>query len=159
MQTLLASPLFRYLLFPLGSALLGIFIKVFTRNDKYTTFKKEDMAVGLNLMTTACITYVLVSTDRALQMVRLQADLEGALRANNANSISTIQHNMIVLSASMATAGGLIASMFIGLWAVSSIVRKWGWRSETELSPAIGIALPLVLGVLFLMVVMVSSQQ
>ncbi len=162
MKEFLASTLFRYLLFPIGSALLGIFVKVFTRNDKYTAFKKEDLAVGLQLMTSGCLMYVLMTTDRALQLTKLHNQLNDAMKvpANlNTPVIAELQNNIVKLSNEMATSGGLIAMMFLGLWAMSSIVRKWGWKSESENYPFIGIALPLVSGVLFLLVVMVRASQ
>jgi hypothetical protein len=161
MEDLLASTYFRYLLFPVGSALLGIFVKVFTRNDKYTSFKKEDLAVGLQLMTTGCLMYVLLTTDRALQLTKLNKQLNQAINTSppNQTAVSQLQAGIVVLSSEMTKSAFLITMMFIGLWAISSIVRKWGWKSETENDPVIGIALPLVFGVLFLLVVMLRATQ
>jgi len=162
MEDVLASTYFRYLFFPIGSVLLGIFVKVFTRNDKYSTFKKEDLAVGLQLMTTGCLMYVLLTTDRALQLTKLNNQLNEAINNPsplNQSAVVNLQANIALLSSEMAKSAGLITIMFIGLWAVSSIVRKWGWKSETENHPLFGIALPLVFGVLFLVVVMLRATQ
>ena len=54
MVDFLTSTVFRYLIFPIGSAILGIAVKYVTRNDRYKSFQKEDLAVGLELMLRFC---------------------------------------------------------------------------------------------------------
>jgi hypothetical protein len=73
MENFLASPFFRYALFPIGSAVLGIAVKCVTRNDRYISFRKEDLAVGLELMLTAGLMFVVLTTDRALALLETEA--------------------------------------------------------------------------------------
>jgi succinate dehydrogenase/fumarate reductase cytochrome b subunit len=64
-----------------------------------------------------------------------------------------------LLSGKIALAGWVIALMFLGLWSISTLVRKWGWQSETEMRPLAGIAIPLCLGILALIAVMAGAVQ
>jgi hypothetical protein len=45
------------------------------------------------------------------------------------------------------------------LWTTSTVVRRWGWKSETELTTGCGIAIPLVIGVLSLIAVLMGAVQ
>jgi hypothetical protein len=161
MEDFLASALFRYAIFPIGSALLGVAIKCVTRNDKYTFFRKEDMAVGIELLLTACLMFVVLTTDRAISLADTNQLLAQALKANPIDpaKVGSLQSQAQQISARIATAGWLILLMVIMLWSTSTIVRKWGWVSETELKPRIGIALPLGLGILALLAVMAGAPR
>lgn len=160
MHEFLANPVFRYGVFPLGCAVLGVLIKIVTRNDQYKAFVKEDFAVGLELMLTACLMFVLLTTDRALALMGVNARLKEALEQNppGVHLVDLLQDEVAVLSESLSTSGWTIALMFLGLWSVSTIVRKFGWSSATELKPAFGIATPLVTGVMYLVVVTASTS-
>lgn len=161
METFLASQLFRYLIFPIGSAILGVAIKVVTRNDRFSSFKQDDFAVGLDLLKTACLLYLVLTTDRAYALIHANQALASALTATPLEPprISLLQSQAAQLSDQISTAGWSTALFFIALWSVSTIVRKWGWRSEAEMSPVIGIAFPLAAGVLSLAVVMAGAVQ
>jgi len=159
MEQFLASPIFRYALFPLGSAALGVAVKCVTRNDRYTSFRKEDIAVGIELMLTACLMFVLITTDRALALLKANRRLAECLSSGNTTSATTVQTEVQHLSGRLALAGWVIALLFLGLWSVSTIVRKWGWKSETEMMPLTGIAIPLGLGILALIAVMAGAVQ
>jgi hypothetical protein len=162
MNDFLATSVFRYFIFPLASVLLGIGIKTASRNDRYVAFRKEDIAVGLELMRTACLLFVVLTTDKALALVRLSRDLNDSLVAipsPDMARVRTLQEQAQLLSAKLAGAGWMILLLFLSLWSVSTIVRKWGWRSETEMAPLLGITLPLVFGILMLVVVMAGASQ
>jgi len=161
MEEFLASPAFRYALFPIGSAALGVAVKCVTRNDRYSSFQKEDLAVGLELMLTACLLFVVFTTDRALALLeanRQLADVLGAPRID-ASQAAALQTQVQLLSGKLALAGWVISLLFLGLWSVSTMVRKWGWKSETEMTPLIGIAVPLGFGILALIAVMAGAVQ
>jgi hypothetical protein len=161
LEKFLASPYFRYALFPLGSAMLGVLVKCVTRNDRYTTFRKEDIAVGLELMLTACLMFVLLTTDRALALVDANRQLADSLKAApiDATRAAELQAQVSLLSGKIALAGWIIALMFLGLWSASTIVRKWGWESETEMRAFAGITVPLVFGISALLAVMAGAVQ
>lgn len=156
MQEFLVSDLFKYVLFPLGGAGLGILVKIVTRNDRYTTFQKEDLAVGLELMLSGSLMFVLLTTDAAVKLGGFQEQMTSALAASpqNAQLIDSLRHNIEILTNKLAVAGWTILAMFVALWSVSTIVRKWGWEDENKLKPIVGVAIPLFVGVLFLVLVM-----
>jgi hypothetical protein len=79
MEEFLAGSFFRYAVFPLGGAGLGIALKYVTRNDHYPSFRKEDMAVGLDLMLTAALTFLVLTSDRAFKLVNLNKALDSEL--------------------------------------------------------------------------------
>ncbi|MDX6528133.1 MAG: hypothetical protein QOH41_423 [Blastocatellia bacterium] len=161
METFLASPIFRYALFPVGSAILGVAVKCVTRNDRYASFRKEDMAVGLELMLTACLLFVVLTTDRALALLQANRQLARVLATTpiDSTNAAALQAQVQLLSGRLALAGWMIALLFLGLWSVSTLVRKWGWKSETEMTPLIGIAIPLGFGILALIAVMGGAVQ
>jgi hypothetical protein len=126
MEEFLTSTIFRYGIFPIGSAALGVAVRYVSRNDQYATFSKEDIAVGLQLVLTACLMLVTLTTDRALVLIQTNKALEQALAQN---PIDTIKANNLhtqarALSNQLTTAGWLIATMILGLWSISTIVRK-----------------------------------
>lgn len=161
MEQFLASPFFRYALFPVGSAVLGVAVKCVTRNDRYTSFRKEDVAVGLELMLTAGLMFVVLTTDRALALLEANRQLAQVLAASpiDAARAAALQGQVQLLSGRLALAGWVIALLFLGLWSVSTLVRKWGWKSETEMTPLVGIAIPLGFGILALIAVMAGAVQ
>lgn len=161
MEALLISPFFLYAMFPLGSALLGVAVKHATRNDQYAKFAKEDLAVGLDLMLTACLMYVLLTTNRAVALRDANAAIAKALSGNPAttSAIAELQATSLLLSSQLTMSGWLIALFFLALWSVSTVVRKWGWKSNTEMKPVVGIALPLAFGVLCLVLVAAGAVK
>jgi len=161
MEEFLGSAFFRYALFPIGSAALGVAVKCVTRNDRYTSFRKEDIAVGLELMLTACLMFVVLTTDRALALQEANRQLAQTLKAApiSPQTTATLQAQVQLLSGKLALAGWVIALMFLGLWSVSTIVRKWGWQTETDMRPVAGIAIPLGFGILALVAVMAGAVQ
>ena len=70
------------MVFPIGSIILGIAVKYVTRNDQYAKFSKEDMAVGLDLVRTALMTYLVIISDRALTIGSANRMLARALADN-----------------------------------------------------------------------------
>lgn len=160
MPDFLTNPLFRYGVFPLGCAALGVLIKIATRNDQYKAFSKEDLAVGLELMLTACLMFVLLTTDRALAISDVNAQLKETLQQTPPDSqlVTSLQLEVGALGDSLSWSGWLIAVMFLGLWSVSTVVRKFGWCSDTALKPVVGIAIPLAAGVLYLVAVVASTM-
>ena len=160
MEQFLSSDAFRYAVFPLVGAFLGIGIKHVSRNDRYAKFRKEDLAVGIELLLTACLTYVALTSDRAvalLQANKTMAEVVNAAAVDKAR-VAALHQSIQNLSAHVAMSGWVIALMFLGLWSVSSVVRLWGWKNEAELHGLIGIALPLVMGVLGLIAVMAGAR-
>lgn len=161
MEDFLAGPLFRYFLFPIGSAVLGIAVKCVTRNDRYTAFVKEDIAVGLQLMLTACLLFVIATSDKAIRLLETNRLLEQILATSPVDQVraNAFQAQAALLSGQIAFAGWVIALLLFSLWSVSTVVRKWGWKSESEMTVLAGITIPLGVGILSLIVVMAGATQ
>ena len=154
----LSSPVFRFLLFPVGSAVLGVGIKYVTRNDNYAKFQKEDLAVGLELLLTACLMFLALTSDRSLQIASVNQGLAAALASRDVPRAQELQLKASILSQELAASGWVLLIMFLGLWSVSTLVRKLGWQSKDAMRPLLGIALPLVVGILALIAVMASAS-
>jgi hypothetical protein len=112
-------------------------------------------------MLTACLMFVVLTTDRALVLLDANRQLAETLRAIpiDGTRANSLQGQVQLLSGKIALAGWVIALMFLGLWSVSTLVRKWGWQAETEMRPLAGIAIPLCLGILALIAVMAGAAQ
>lgn len=80
MVEFLTNPLFKFGILPIGSAMLGVAVKYASRNDQYAKFKKEDIAVGLDLALTACLMFVVLTTDKAVQLISANNALSAILK-------------------------------------------------------------------------------
>ena len=112
-------------------------------------------------MLTAGLMFVVLTTDRALALLDANRELADVLAATPFDSAKAaiLQGQVQLLSGRLALAGWLIALLFFGLWSVSTVIRKWGWKSETEMTPVVGIAIPLGFGILALVAVMSGAVQ
>ena len=136
----LASPLFRNILFPALGVWCGILVRWLSRNDKHK-FKKEDLAVGFDIMLLACLIFTLNVSDcaRLLCAPTHQPNVSEQIK-----SLSNIYYFI-----------GLV----IGLILTSTLVRKIGWRKEDDLHPFWGIGLPLAVGAFWLYLVVVLGAH
>ncbi len=141
--------------------MLGVAVKYASRNDQYSKFRKEDIAVGLDLALTACLMFVVLTTDKAVQLISTNKELSNMLlqKPVNVQALTEIQAKAQLLSSQVASSGWLIAIMFLGLGFLSTLVRKFGWESETEMKPAVGIAIPLLFGIIAIIAVMAGAAQ
>jgi len=131
--TILGTTYFLQFGVPLITVCLSIFIKYVTRNDKHTGFRKEDTAVGLDLAVTALLIFITGS-----------AQLARTLPASNPPQI---------LVAKLASVPWILMAYLIGIWGVSTIIRKLGWESNDKLKMFWGIILPNVFGLFTLLFV------
>lgn len=159
MEKFLVLPLFKYAILPIGTAILGILLKYISRNDQFAKFRKEDLAVGLDLALTACLMFVVLTTERAINLIKTNDALSNCLKKQPINPIiaNNLQVQAQKLSSQFATSGWLIVLMFIGLFGLSTIVRKWGWQSAVEMKPIIGITIPLTIGITYIIFVMIAA--
>ena len=161
MVEFLTNPFFKFGILPIGSAMLGVGLKYVSRNDQYAKFRKEDMAVGLDLALTACLMFVVLTTDKAVQLISTNNALSVMLKqkAVDVTAFAEIQAKAQLLSGQIASSGWLIFIMFLGLGILSNFVRKFGWESETEMKPIFGIAIPLIFGIIAIIGVMSGATQ
>jgi uncharacterized membrane protein YgcG len=134
MITILGSPYFLDFCIPLITVALSIFLKYVTRNDQHRAFRKEDLAVGLDVAATALILFITDSVSVAAAFVK---SAQPTVTADN----------------KLVTAPWVIAAFVIGIWGVSTIVRKVGWKSEDELTLLWGIVVPNIYGIAVLIFV------
>jgi hypothetical protein len=161
MVEFLSNPIFKFGILPIGSAMLGVAVKYASRNDQYAKFKKEDIAVGLDLALTACLMFVVLTTDKAVQLISTNKALSAMIKQKplDVTALAEIQAKAQLLSGQIASSGWLIAIMFVGLGFLSTLVRKFGWESETEMKPVVGIAIPLIFGIIAVIGVMAGASQ
>ena len=110
MIEILSSTYFKYLIVPLLTTFLVIFIKSVSRNDRYKFFKKEDFAFGLEMGVTAILLLMGNSVTIAQQSI--------------SNPLLAVPVNEKLL-----TIGWITPVLIFGLWGLSTIVRRLGWES------------------------------
>lgn len=108
-------------------------MKFVTRNDNHKSFKWEDLAVGLDLSVTALLIFMTAGSKLATQLAANPSDAG--------------------LQSKLAGIPWIIAAFVIGIWGVSTLVRKAGWKGEEELKPLWGIVIPDIFGVASLLFV------
>ena len=130
MNALLAHSWFLHFGVPLITVLLGIYLKFVTRSDFHTPFKWEDLAVGPEISITALIIFITGSVSIANEAVTT-AD----------PAIKTL------LEQKLMSMPWLLLAFVLGIWGMSTLVRKIGWKSESELRVFWGIIVPDVFGI------------
>jgi hypothetical protein len=133
MEKFLASPYFKYFFVPLITSFLCIFVKWVSRNDRFISFRKEDLAVGLELTVASIIIFITDSVNLADTLVN--------------------KHGDQILQEKYVTIPWIILAFIVGLWGISTIVRKWGWKNENDLNIFCGIIAPNMFGIISLIFV------
>jgi Kef-type K+ transport system membrane component KefB len=118
----LGHPFFLQFCVPVIAVGLSVFLKYVTRRDGHTSFRKEDMAVGMDLAVAAILLFVTASSTIAQQLIKEPK-------------------NQVLLDKSQAVPW-VLAAFIIGIWAVSTIVRKLGWEADDKLKVFWGIIAP-----------------
>lgn len=129
----LGEPYFLQFGVPLITVCLSIFIKFVTRNDQHRGFKKEDLAVGLDLALTALLIFITSSAHLARHM-----------------PVTNPPQKMLDQIASVPW---IIMAFIVGIWGISTLVRKLGWEDDDKLKIFWGIVLPDVFGIFTLIFV------
>ncbi len=130
---IIGDPFFIQFVVPLITVALSVFLKFVTRNDQHVSFQKEDLAFGIDLSITALLIFV-VSSSSIVKLSLAQGAPQNII--DKANAIPWI-----------------LLSVFLGIWAVSTIVRKLGWEQDGKLHIFWGISLPNVFGIIVLLFV------
>lgn len=134
MVRFMAATYFLHFTVPLISVIISIFVKYVTKNDNYARFRKEDLAIGLELASIALI--ILVTDCAAAAAIIVQ---------QSAPNIS-LNHKIL-------TGPWIILLFAFGIWGISTIVRKKGWEDQDNLRLFWGILLPDLYGLLTLLFV------
>lgn len=132
-MTLFGHPYFLEFFVPLIAVGASVFLKFVTRNDVNKCFKKEDLAVGLDLSVTALLIFLAASSSMAQELAKNPADK--------------------ALLAKASSVPWILAGFLVGIWGTSTVVRKLGWLGDEKLHSFWGILVPDVFGLVLLLVV------
>ena len=133
-MNILAHKYFLQFCVPLIAVAVSVFLKYVTRNDTYNRdFKKEDLAVGLDLAVTALLIFMAAGSKIARELATNPVDQK-------------------LIDKSMG-APWILGAFILGIWAFSTLVRKLGWEDEEKLDLFWGILLPDIFGILSLLFV------
>ena len=160
MEEFLAGSLFRLFLVPILSVVLGVYIKYVTRNDTYAKFSKEDIAVGFDLMRVAFLAYLILLSDKARALAVAGNSFSKAAKdaSTQQAELVSLQHTVALHSQDLLRGVFGVGCLMLGIWITSTIVRKKGWKTETQLDGWYGITFPLAAGVAYLGFVMAAGS-
>ena len=91
------------------------------------------MAVGLDLSVTALLIFITASSETAQRLAKSPQD--------------------VALIAKSMNVPWILALFILGIWGISTIVRKLGWEDDDKLHKFWGIAVPNIFGILALLFV------
>jgi hypothetical protein len=135
---------------PVVSAAVGIWIKSETRHPEKQMIRKEDFAVGVPLIQTACVSFLTVATQKALQL--------HLMISNQAASVAFKPPDAAELSAFVTMSGLRLAFMLLILFGMTSVVRRYGWKTKDDIRVLQGITLPIAIGIICLYAVLKVAQ-
>lgn len=115
---------------PLIAVAVSLFLKFVTRKDDHRAFRKEDLAVGLDLAVTALLVFLTYGSLLAKEILKTPNDPKLVERTTMIPWILFIY--------------------MIGIWGISTTVRKLGWEADGKLKIFWGIFIPDAFGVMCL---------
>lgn len=134
MKEIIIHPYFKYFIVTLITTGLSIFVKVVSRNDKHLPFKKEDLAVGMEISVTALILFITGCVDYTKSLLSQVSFL-----------VDTEDRYMQI--------PWIIFALLLGLWSMSTLIRKKGWIAPETNHIWYGIIIPDVYGLFTLIFV------
>jgi len=134
MIELLSNKYFQFLVIPLLTIFLAVFVKYVSKKDEYSRLRKEDFAIGLEI-SIAAIVLLISNTLKYMSSISLSNGVQ--LMDSN---------NLLVLP-------WVILFIVVGLWGISTLIRKKGWKNEDEMTWLCGIILPNIFGLSVLILV------
>lgn len=134
-MNILSQPLFLHFFVPLITVVFTVFIKVVSRSDRLKRFKKEDLAIGLDIAVIALIIFITES-----------ANLAQELTSPSSQTLTQTINKLTVVP-------WVFFGFFLGIWGVSSLIRYFGWREDGDLKIGWGIIAPDIFGIFLLIFV------
>ena len=117
------------------------------RHPEKQAFRKEDFAVGVQLIQTACLSFLLLVTQKAVQ-----------LHSKITAEPPTPKHDLAPVANFLAFSALRLAFMLFVLFGMTSFVRRKGWKNKDEMEVLQGIALPIAAGIFCLYTVIGAAQ-
>lgn len=134
MSEFLSSPLFKYVLLPLLTAILTIFIKLSSRPDRHSYFTREDFSVGINL----CVTAIFVIITKCVIVAGNIVGTVGSVK---------IKHYSDLLLSLTVQSSGMIFFVFV----LAYLLRRNAWEHDMRrIKMGWGVIFPDIVGLLFL---------
>lgn len=146
-QSIVSSDLFRYGVVPLISTFLVIFVK---RESRSSPLKKEDFAVGIDLMVAAIFLYLVNISDMARGIADLNQAEPSSLASNLSPATPPQEGEILHLLGRLHDSVFILFLLIAGLWGTASFVRRSGWINTAEMHSAKGIGIPLGMGIVYL---------
>ena len=156
LQGILSTGWFRYGVVPLVGSLLVVFVK---REARVTPFRKEDFAVGIELMIAAILMHLMAITDTARRASQLSGSLlkSSALTLPANPAANPAGQEFVALVNHMHNSALILVGLITGLWGTTSFVRSSGWSGD-NLNMLKGISIPLVMGIAYLYAVLLGNS-
>src|SRR5262245_29386652 len=126
LQSVLSAGWFRYGVVPLVGSLLVVFVK---REARVTPFKKEDFAVGIELMVAAILMHLMAITDTARRASQLSSSLSSkssAVSLSVGTAASSVGREFGALVNQMHNSAFILVGLIVGLWGYY-IIRQEFW--------------------------------
>ena len=137
MVELFNSSLFKNFLIPFVAVGLSVFIKMNNRHDAIAWIKRDDFAVGFEMLLASIITFLLSSFSVGRKI---------AISMNDNEKFILLDRLIVTILVTFA--------LFAGTVVLSFMVRRFGWNrqagSEEKLTLWTGITIPFVFGFLSL---------
>lgn len=116
---------------PLLAVLLSVYAKCVSRNDQQKSICPEDFAVGLDLAIAALLIFI------------VSCGVEAERPAHDSTRTGP--------GGCESSAPWIVLAMVFAIWALSTLIRKWGWRSNGQLRTGRGVVGPIAVGVAMLL--------
>lgn len=112
---------------PVITVALTIYLKFVTRRDDHRAFQKEDLAVGFDLAAIALFFLLVHASSLAVQVTKTPTD------------IALLEKSIVM--------PWILCAFLLGLWIMSTLVRKVGWEAEGKLMIGWGLVTPGLFGI------------
>ena len=148
MVEFLSGSVFLYGFIPVFSVVLAVYVRIATRrSDNDRRWRKEDFAVGMDLMQLATLALLTIVAARAVELDDANKAVAEALESDdNSLRLETLHDVVRDGTDHLINASALLFALIFALWGTSFVVQQWGWRERDDLRPLVGMALPLFLG-------------
>jgi len=146
----IGSPICRYLFFPIGGCLFGIWVKHESR-PAGSKLERDDFAVGLDLIRSSLLMFLALTCETATDLSATYGSIDVVA---GSVELTKLGAHARTLSEWMSVAGLIIFFMCLALFMAARLVSRCGWdRTHSRLRLLPGIVVPDLLGILSLCLV------
>lgn len=152
----LYTPLFRLLLFPVLCLVGTIVLKLSMRGPNSEPFKLEDLVVGVELIwlsLTICIAGLADKASRFSERRIIVRKIDEKIQSLNSEQIEGIlgfQNQEELAINFLGTSGFIVFGIFFVAVSMTLLVRLFGWKDTGDPKLVVGVAIPIVIGLVSL---------